>query len=73
MYLELLYTIHALQRTETLQRHLRCAGNELQEFSTIRLIETAQRTPEPLNLWSRCSALDMIIYDVQGETLPVPI
>jgi hypothetical protein len=50
MDLELLHTVHAFQGAKSLQWHLRGAGDKLQELRTFRLIETAQCTPEPLNL-----------------------
>lgn len=50
--LELLSTVHALERSEALERNFRCAGDELKELGTFGLIEAAQRSPEPLNLES---------------------
>lgn len=50
MDLELLNPVHALQRAEALQRHFRCASDELQELGAVRLVKATQCTPEPLNL-----------------------
>ncbi len=50
--LELLDAVHALERGKALQRHLRRARYELQELGPVRLVERAQRPPEPLDLQS---------------------
>ena len=50
MDLELLYSVHALQRGEALQRNLGRARHELQELGSVRLVEGTQGPPEPLDL-----------------------
>lgn len=52
--LELLDAVHALQSSEALQRNLRRAGDKLQEFGPVGLVERAQGPPEPLDLrWGK--------------------
>ena len=51
--LELLRAGHTLEEREALQRHLRGAGDELEEARAVRLVEGTQRAPEPLDLEHR--------------------
>lgn len=48
--LELLSAVHAFEGGESLQRHLRRAGDELQELGSVCLVERAKCSPEPLDL-----------------------
>ena len=50
MNLKLLYTVHALQGSKALQRHLGGPRHKLKESSSVCLVKGAQGSPEPLNL-----------------------
>lgn len=58
MNLEFLCAIHALESGKALQRNFRCAGDELEELGTFGLVETAQCTPEPLNLFENMKNIE---------------
>lgn len=65
--LELLDAVHALQSSEALQRNLRRAGDKLQEFGPVGLVERAQGPPEPLDLrWGKAQ-IQKILHGVKGE------
>lgn len=50
MDLKLLDAVHALEGGKTLEGHLGCAGDKLQELSPVCLVKGPQGSPEPLNL-----------------------
>ena len=63
MYLEFLSAIHAFQMCESLERNFRCTSDELQESCSVRLIEGAQCSPEPLHLfWEKQITFHETIY-----------
>lgn len=50
MNLELLYTIHSLQSSETLKRHFGSSSDKLQKLGPLSLVKRPQSSPKPLNL-----------------------
>jgi hypothetical protein len=66
MNVELGKAIHALKLLEAVEWNLGSAGDELQKLGLFFLVEAANSTPEPLDLWR-----GLLVVMVFGVVLPV--
>jgi hypothetical protein len=66
MNVELGKAIHTLKLLEAVEWNLRSSGDELQKLGLFFLVEAADCTPEPLDLWR-----GLLIVVVFGVVLPV--
>ena len=71
MNLKFLHSIHALESSKTLEGHLGCSGNKLDETGSVCLIKGAQSPPEPLDLNEQRFVLTIVEYtrEVYNYTL----